>query len=186
MSSEQERPLWPYALGAVGCVVFGLGAFFLYVLLQSSGGSGTGQYALQTLALGGAILGVGWIGALKYGQGGFGAVSGSFAVTLALAYAYMHRNDWSMFAASGTMILLAFAWFALGHVFARGVRITKWAAGVALVGILAEVYGTVAKTRFDRSTDQALALIMCIGLAATAVACAFEMMALRRAPSEIE
>lgn len=185
MSSEQDRPLWPYALGAFGGAVFAVGAFLLYVLLQSHGSGGSGQYALTTLAIGGAILGVGWIGVLKYEQGGFGAVSGCFAVTLALIYVYLHRNDWNMFAASGTMVLLAFTWFALGHLFARGVRMTKFAAGSALIGILGEVYGTVSKVRFDRSTDQALALVMCIGLAATGVACAFELFFLRRATDDV-
>jgi hypothetical protein len=146
--------------------------------------SSAGDHAFLTLAIGSALLGVGWLGVLKYEQGGFGTVSGCFAVTLSLAYAYLHRHDWTMFAATGTMILLAFGWCAAGHMFARGLRMSRFPAGAALLGLIPEIYQTVAKHHFSHDMNEMLTMLTCVGLGVMGITCAFEMFSLRRATDE--
>lgn len=182
---NQPRPLWPYALGMIGGCLFAAGAFFLYVVTQSRNPGNNGTYAFLALALGSAVLGIGWIGALKHDQGGFGAVSGCFAVTLSLLYAYLHRNDWAEFGATGTMVLLAFVWFAAGLLVARGLRATKIPAAIAILGVFGAVYESISKTRIDHGTQELVSLVMFVGLGITGLVCAFELFSLRRATNEL-
>ena len=126
------RPRWPYLLGAVAGPVLGTGAL-VAILAVNGAFHGLVQLALFALALGGALLGVAWLGVLRHGHGGVGAIAGSFAVSLAVVYLHVHRAEWWQARQHGMIFAAAIAACACGHVLVRGLGVVRVLAAIAAV-----------------------------------------------------
>jgi hypothetical protein len=171
VSYEIERSKWPYAVGMIGGAVFGLGA--LVMLFQITAKEPSSSTAgLWLLGIGGAALGVGWVGSFKQGHAGFAAIGGSFLVPIVLAYVYKHRDDWGSLHAHGTMLLLAFTGFAAGHVFVRCLLWARWLAAAAALVFAFQLVAEAAKWHLDRSSMKGLVVVSFGVLAALGVALA--------------
>jgi len=142
---DLERSKWAYAVGTIGGALFALGAVLM--LLQLTGHRALGTVPLWLLGAGGAALGVGWTGMFRYGHAGFAPIGGSFLVPLAIAYIYKHRADSAALNAHGTMLLLAFAGFTVGHCFVRCLLWARWLAGTAALVFVFQVVVIAAKWR---------------------------------------
>src|SRR5438094_7636719 len=133
-----DRPIWPYALGAIGGVVFAIGALAMtYAALASSPSTNASEAAIGGIGIGGALLGVGWLGVFKQKQCGFGVIASSFVVPLAFLYVYLHRDDWDELRAFGMLVVLALALFAMAHLFVKNGWV-RWLAGLASFGLWTE------------------------------------------------
>jgi hypothetical protein len=130
-------PAWPYHLAAFGGGVFGVGALLMVFVLAGQGRSAAaGLLSLLLMAGGSALLAVGWIGTLKHGHGGNGAILGSLAIPAAIVFLYANRNNWAMVETRATVLAASLGAFALGHVFARTATVTRIAAAIALAGVV--------------------------------------------------
>jgi hypothetical protein len=180
MTDELERPAWPYTLGTIGGAVFALGAL-LVLLLLAKGGTVSEGMAMATfviLAAGGALLGIGWAGMFKYGQGGFGTVAGSFVVAAVIVWLLGNRHD-SDVLFFGRLFVGSLALFALGHVFVKNtaVRITS---SIALLALAIEFAAENRHWHLSLDTHKLLAYTALLFLALTGVVVAITMPALRR------
>ena len=180
MTDELGRPAWPYTLGMIGGAVFAVGALLILFLLAKGGETGE-ALAIATfviLAVGGTLLGIGWAGMFKYGQGGFGTVAGSFVVAAVIAWLLGNRNNTDVLF-FGRLFVGSLALFALGHVFVRNtaVRITS---SIALLALAIEFAAENRHWHLSLDTHKLLAYAALLFLALTGVVVAIGMPALRR------
>jgi hypothetical protein len=130
-------PRWPFVLGAVAGVIFGSGAF-LYLAAIAKPSHAVASAGVAGLITGSALLAIAWFGATLAGRGGPGALLGSVAVPLALAYAYSTQLKPASLEVTGTMLVCAFAAQALGYAATRGLGVTRVVAlGAGLLWSLA-------------------------------------------------
>ena len=177
---ELQRPAWPYTVGAVGGAVFAAGALLLlYLVAASSRSDALAKGSFVLLAAGGAMLGVGWAGMFKYGQGGFGSIAGSFVVAIVIVYMYTNRGDADVVFFGGNLLLGSLALFALGHIFVKQTAIRVLSA-VALISLAIEFAACNRHWHLSESLDKLLGAVALLGLALTGVALAFAMPPMRR------
>jgi len=177
---ELQRPAWPYTVGAVGGAVFAAGALLLlYLVAASSRSDALAKSSFVLLAAGGALLGVGWAGMFKYGQGGFGSIAGSFVVAIVIVYMYTNRGDTDVVFFGGNLLLGSLALFALGHIFVKQTAI-RLLSGVALISLAIEFAAWNRHWHLSESLDKLLGAVALLGLALTGVALAFAMPPMRR------
>lgn len=165
---------WRFA-SALGASAIGVGAVLLTYVLGTATPSpalvSDGSYAL---GCGGVVLGFAWLAAIKRGLGGFGAVAGSFAMSGAIMYASLHRDD--LFVPGNAFLVFAgFLWFAVGHLVARGLLVTRFAAASATLGLGCLLAADAAHWHLSAEASTMLALLCGIALAFMGVALAFEM-----------
>ncbi|HEY5920043.1 MAG TPA: hypothetical protein VIV11_00170 [Kofleriaceae bacterium] len=168
---ELERPKWAYAIGTIGGALFALGALLMVLQLTASEPSAS-RVPIWLFGLGGAALGVCWVGTFKQGHAGFGAIGGSFLVPIAFAYIHSHREDWGALKAHGTLLLLAFAAFAAGHCFVRCLLWARWLAATAALVFLFQLVAITAKWQLERSSMKGLVVLSFAALSALGVALA--------------
>ena len=168
-----DRPVWPYAVGAVGGITFAVGAF---LMLRVVAGHGVLEPGYATAALGAAMLAAAWFRIAKTHQTILPAV-GSIGVVAAFAIARV-RSD-SMYELRFSV--LAFAWsfaiFAATHAFAKGL------ASVRVLGAVAAIPAVALLVDSDASpeTVEALFLFELACLAVMGIAIAVTLPKLRSA-----
>jgi hypothetical protein len=118
---------------------------------------------------------------LKRGQGGFGAVLGSFVVPLALIYARTHTSE-SLEDEKVTTLVILFSlmFFAVGHAAARAAPVARILAGVTSLVLGIQAIAIAADHHFSRDTDRLLSAGWIGGLTATGFAIAVAGLALRK------
>jgi hypothetical protein len=185
MLDADSRPKWPYAIGLLGGLAFGLAAWLLGVLaLEESRSVGLGKLAVWGMAAGGAALGVAWIGIFQQKQCGFGVIGGSLAVPVAIVYLYANRNNWGLLGAHGMILMVALAGCALGYVFLRGMRLTRAAAALALLGFIIEIVAHQKKLRLSDGNRSLVTILSFGSLGLMGITTALEMLRLQTAPTE--
>src|SRR5688572_33398610 len=117
------RRSWPFSLGALGGLIFGIGALFLLCGALTRPGPHA-QHALFAMGLGSAILAVAWLGMLCNGAGGTGPMLGSLAFAVGIAFLFAYRHDPTHLKLKIQVIVMGFAAFSLGHMFVRRLAAT--------------------------------------------------------------
>ena len=161
-----DRPVWPYAVGAVGGVVVAVGAF---LMLGVVAGHGVLEPGYATAALGAAMLAVAWARIAKTHRTVLPAV-GSIGVVAAFATAHVTSN--SIYELR--FAVLAFAWslaiFAVTHAFAKGlaaVRVIGAVAAIPAVMLLADTHAAPATVELWFGFELASLAAMGIAIAMT-------------------
>ena len=138
--SDLFRSKWPYPVGMVAGSIFGIAAVALtYQLMTPSSEGPPSKLPMLAMAASAAALCVAWAGLLKTNQGGFGAVLGSLALALGIAYFASQEAGFDNAGLLGVVLFGSFAGFALGHAFAQStilVRILGAAVGLLLLFLL--------------------------------------------------
>lgn len=172
--------------GMVGGIAFAAGAAFsLYADLAARSHLSV-HAALLLVAFGGCLLGIAWVGMFRRGLGGAGAISGSFAVPLAVAFSYVPIDEPFDDIARLKVLLIAgsLTWFALGHTVARGLRVARVAAVAAAAAFAFELIAMQQHWTLSRSAQQLVALVAFGGLLVLASALAVIMPRLGAPPIE--
>ena len=161
-----DRPVWPYAVGAVGGEVFAVGAFSM---LRVVAGHGVLEPGYATAALGAAMLAVAWARIAKTHHTVLPAV-GSIGVVGAFATAHVTSD--SVYELRFAM--LAFAWsfaiLAVTHAFAKGltaVRVLGAVAAIPAVILLADSHAAPATVEVWFAFELACLAVMGIAIALT-------------------
>ncbi|MCC6625125.1 MAG: hypothetical protein IT385_28015 [Deltaproteobacteria bacterium] len=166
---------WPFFTAAIGGVALGLGAVVLgagFVIegVVTGGGAGFSEaFALVTtalMALGGLLLGVGWIGVAARGEAGFGPALGALAVPVSIGVAIaLEGQDAGTIMLRGLIQFVGLTLCAMGFTFGLGdgrlARFggTRFFAGLGFVGFGGIVW------LFAKNIDAPVALVMALCVA---------------------
>jgi len=179
MLEPGSRPKWPYAIGFLGGLAFGLAAWLLGTLaLEESRSEGLAKLAVWGLAAGGATLGVAWIGVFQQRQCGFGVIAGSFAVPVAIGYLYVNRDNWDLIGAHGMILMVALAGCAMGYMLAHGLRATRLFALLALAGFIVEIVAHQKKLSLSGGTRSFVTMLSLGSLGAMGIFAALGLLGL--------
>jgi hypothetical protein len=164
----------------IGGVAVAIGAFaLLYAVLADEPGRTSLVLAASGLGIGALLLGIGWIGALKYGHGGVGAIGGSLFVPLAFLYAYFHRDD---FHVNAMLLALAFGAFTYGHALGKAPKATRVIAAIASGALTVQILALVANSHLPKNVDSFLGIVSLGGIAMVGVTLAILVPDLRGQP----
>jgi hypothetical protein len=170
LEPELERPQWPYAAGTFGGALVALGAFL--VVLQLGSRDPGSSASLWMLGIGSALLGVAWVGSFRFGHIGAGGVCGSFLLPLVFLYLRYSHDEWMSARIYGLLLVMAFACFAAGTIFVRGLGWARSCAAIATLGFVIMFVGDAMRWQLDAGTIKSLIVLSFGSLSATGIALA--------------
>ncbi|MDQ3367997.1 MAG: hypothetical protein M3680_21435 [Myxococcota bacterium] len=177
-------PLWPYLVGAIAGGMFGFGALLLLsMVLSTSPAPALGRSAVVVLAVGSSTLAIAWLGMIKQGHDGVGALFGCLAMPAAILFMYATRHDVALLRVNALLLQLAIASFALGHLFVRGIGVTRLAAAIVVITMTVTIYAMTQGITLGSRLDATLSSTSLVGLCLVGCSLAFMLPGLRRRPA---
>lgn len=184
---QDKLPAWPGTAGAIGGGLVGLGtAAMLMAAFSPSMLSKTLALIVGVmLALGGLVLGVGWIGLTLAGRGGFGVAAGSFAIPAAIVTAVLLPGGLGMIVVKGAIVIAGMLLCAIGHAFAlreatfAAFGVARLAAVAAVLGLGAEATAFAKQIALPAGVQYAIAIVGFGGLSLLGFALAAGLPGLR-------
>jgi len=172
-----DRPVWPYALGAVGGLVLAVGAFI--VVAAHVREVDAGRAILGFMGIGSAMLAVAWARVAKQGFRTVGPFFGCLALIGGLALVIM-PTSFEEQRAVGLALAYSFVVFAASHLFVTGLVYVRI---FAALGVLPSSVLAVAATfsmRISAVAVEGLLIATFAVFALLGLALALELPALRR------